>query len=1501
MLSLQTLRGALLMSVLSAALPGQNVITTIAGIDGSFSGNGQPALHVPLGYVNGVATDGAGNVYFTDPLEHLLLRVSVNGNLTVVAGNGIAAYSGDGGPATSAAIAASDNPDQYVGPPFEDSLGGIAIDPQGNIYFGDGHYVRRVGSDGTIATVAGGGADSPGDGGPGTLASLGIVNGLALDAAGNLYFCESNRIRKLTPDGTLTTFAGGAANGMAGDGGPAASALLSQPLGLAFDSQGNLYVADGDVANFPSRVRMIAANGVITAIAGGGTKFPANGVSPLNLNLPYASGLAVDANNALYIFAAKNGYLVRIAGGATTLITSPTAASFQTGILARNAFVVGQRVYDNSGIAFDSAGNLYVADSRDGRLCKIDTQGMLTALAGNGAYGYGGDGGPALGAMIQGPAGMAQTPDGTLYFLDTLNARVRAIAPDGVISSAISIDNFPALGANELLNGITSDGGGNVFVQLARRVIERTSAGRIQIIVNQAGNFGSSGDGGPATLATFMSGGGVARDPAGNMYLSDPAANRIREVTVDGIIHTIAGTGVAGVSPDGAVAATSPITGPTSLLPDGQGGLYFQEEPSSLPGGVVLRYITPDGHLKTIAGNLQGGFSGDGGPATQAGMGMQNRTGLAFDAKGNLYVADGFNHRVRVIAPNGTIGTFAGGGRPKSVGDGGLAQNAGFSIPRGLLFDSHGNLFISDIAANRIREVLATAPSINVAPSSMSFSARAGGARTPPQQLTIDGPVSGVAFTITASAGANWLVVSSGGLTPRLINVRADPSNLTAGVYHATLTIAAPLANSAISSVQITLTVGAGVSPILAVDRAALSFTFPKDPTVTDTQILRVSNQGDGSLAFSAVVQTAAGGNWLSLGTASGIVTPQAPATVVVIANPSGLATGTYTGTVTITSSTLGTSIAIPVNLTVSTLDQAIGLSRPALSFTAVSNGGVVPAGVFAVKNIGRGTMNFSVSTQTLAGGPWLTATPSSGSVTNGDTPASVVVNADQTGLTPGFYYGLVRIDSPTAANSPHFVTVALQVLPADQDPGPVIEPSEIVFTTQQGATPPGSRNVFVYNVSGTPRTYVSSVTSSTTNNQFSFQPGNSTLALTHPTRIVVQPLTTGLTAGVYSADLTLQFSDGNVRRVGILTIVTPPASSAAASSGLSARDSTPSCIPTQLVPAIPTLGQSFGVPAAWPVAIEAQVTDDCGNALQAGDVTASFSNGDPPLSLLSLQNGMWQSTWQSGNSLGPVTLTVTATNAPRTLTGTREVTGGLQSSAMAPVLGGVVSGASFVPNSPLSPGSIVSLFGSNLGNGTAGAATLPLGTTLSNATVVVAGQSLPLLFGSNGQINAVVPAGINVNTSQQIIVQRDNTLSIPISIDVGPANPGVFAYPAPGDPPQQGAIVNALTYVVADPAAPVTTGNILAIFCTGLGAVDQSIPDGAAAPGMPPANTVVKARVTIGGKDAMVSFAGLSPGFAGLYQIDAEVPAGVASGSDVPVIVTIAGESSPAATIAVK
>jgi trimeric autotransporter adhesin len=1484
----------------SSTMLAQNVITTIAGLDPVFNGDGAPATSVPIGYVNGVTTDRAGNIYFTDPLEHLVLRVSTTGILSVIAGNGVAAYSGDGGPATSAGIASADSPDQYVGRIFEDGLGGIAVDGSGNVYFADGHYLRRIATDGTITTVAGGGTKTPGDGLAATQASLGIVNGVALDSAGNLYFAEANRIRKVTPGGTISTYAGSDTNGFSGDGGPAMAALLSQPLGIAFDAQGNLFVADGDAVNFPSRIRRISSAGTITTFAGGGSAVPTDNAAPTSLNLTPTGSVTVDPSGAVYVFSSSNGYLLKFSGGRTTLLSTPAPGVFSDNVPARGAVIAGQRIDDNSGIAFDAAGNLYVADSSNGRLRKIDTQGFLTTVAGNGLYGFGGDAGPALGAYIQGPTALAQTPDGSIYFLDTLNERVRVISPAGIINTVYT-NSLAQTGA---LNGIVSDPSGNVFVLLGRRIIELLPDGTMQVVLNQSGKLGDTGDGGPAAQATMLGAGGLTRDTVGNLYLSDPLAHRIRKITLDGKIQTIAGTGTAGLTADGFVALGSPITGPTTVLADNSGGLYFEESPTDPVGGAVIRYITPDGHLKTIAGNGLGGFTGDGGPGPMAGLMMQKKTGLALDKAGRLYIADSFNSRVRSVSPSGIINTFAGDGQDMNAGDGGVARNASLFTPRGLLFDSKGDLLISDVSANRIRAILAALPADSVTPSAMNFSGKAGGAQAPPQKLTFTSPVSGLSFSATRSSDADWLTLANnakaGGFAPRIINVRADPSNLTQGTYKATITVTSNLGVPTATNIPVTFVVGPGDSPKLSVDRPSLSFTFPSNPTTTKSLAVRVSNQGTGSLAFTAKAQTATGGNWLSVNLASGNATPQTPVHLMVTAKPTGLGGGTYTGSVIISSSTTGESFTVLVTLTVSTLDQAIQLSQAALSFEAVATGGVVPVRTFAISNIGRGNMPFTVSTRTITGGTWLAANPKSGVAIANSTSPRITVSVNQTGLAPGFYYGLVAVESSGSANTPQVVTVALHVLPATQDPGPVVEPSEVFFTAVQGDPSPGAKTLLVYNVSATPQTFVSSVVSDS-NNQFSFIPQNSTLSLTQPGRIVIQPLTANLAAGLYEAELTLQFSDGTIRRIELHTIVTPAAATSSKNAtDIGKKDLAAGCNPTQLVPALTSLGQAFGVPAAWPVSLEADVRDDCGNALNSGSVRVSFSNGDPPLGMQFVDSGSWTVTWASGNNSGPVTVTVLAEDPSRNLFGTRDVTGGLGDSATPAQISAAESGASFAPNTPLAPNSIISLFGKSLANGTSSAQSLPLSTTLSGATVIMTGNAMPLIYASDGQINAVVPSKINVNTSHQILIQRDSTLSIPIRVDVAPAEPAIFPYPLPGDPPTQGAIVNAVTYAVADPSNPVTAGDILAIFCTGLGAVDKQIADGTGAPSSPLANTTAVPTVTIGGKPASVAFSGLSPGYVGLYQIDVTVPSGVAPGQ-VPVVLSIDGQTGPAATITVK
>ncbi|MBZ5603050.1 MAG: hypothetical protein LAO79_12150 [Acidobacteriia bacterium] len=1491
--------------LLALQVSAQSVVTTIVGVDPQFNGSGQPSVNVSLGYVNGVALDSAGNIYFTDPLDHLVLKVS-NGILTVLAGNGIADYSGDGGPATAAAMAATDAPEQYV--PLivaQVSLGGIAVDAQGNVFFADGHRVREITTDGTIHTVAGGGTNTSGNTMPATNAQLGIISGMVLDSAGNLYFSEANRIRRMTSGGTLSTYAGTGIAGHSGDGGQATAAQLWTPLGLAMDAQGNLYVADGYVGFTSPVIRRITPAGIISTIAGGGSKAPANGLAPLSVNLPQIGGLAVDSSGNLYLYGPNSGLLMKISGTAgnpfstTTILSSPVIAPFTPNVPAINAYIAGQRIYDNSGIAVDRAGNLYVADSAAGYLARINPQGILSVVAGNGNYGFSGDGGPAAGARIHGPSSMTQTPDGTVYFVDSLNNRVRGISPAGIINTVLSASNYPAIGTAESIRSVVSDPDGNLYVLLVHRLIQLAPDGTITVLLNQAGTPGDTGDGGPALLAKIQDGAALARDAAGNLYIVDSVAGRIREITLDRKIRTIAGNGTKAFSADGAVAANASLSTPSSILIDGLGGIYFYEFPNpGTAGNGLIRYITPAGILKTIAGNSKGGYTGDGGPATQAGIRLVQRSGMLLDKSGNLFFTDGFNNVVRVISPDGIVNTYAGNGVSANAGDGGAPTDASFIIPQALLMDARGDMLIADAAANRIRAVLVAPPPITVLPKALNFSASAGGEVTAPKYLNITSPVSGLAFAAEISSTVDWLVVgAAGGATPQLIDVRIDPTSLAPGTYKAAILIASPLGNPANTSVPVTVTVGPAKQPALAVDRTGLSFTFPKNPNLSETQLLRVSNSGSGPLAFTATAQTANGGDWLTVNPSSANATPQKPANVSVTADSTALPVGTYIGAVIIASSTTGTSSTVRVTMTVSAFDQAIQLSHPGLSFTAVAGGGVIPPATFKVNNVGRGTMNFTVSTRTLSGGPWLSATPSAGAATPSVSPV-VIAAADPTGLAPGFYYGQVRIDAPDAANTPHLATIALHVLPIGSDPGPAMVPAEIVFRTTQGAEPPGSAQIFVYNVSATPQSYVSRVLSSSPNNNFDFTPQSGTLSPDQPTRIVIQPLSSGLTAGVYEAELTLQFSDGVITRVRIRTIVAPPA--ATSSARLQPRDAT--CSPSQLVPVITVLGQSFSVPAAWPVALETTVADDCGNTLGAGSVTASFSNGDPPLSLqLNAADGTWSNTWVAGNTSGPVTVTVTANDLPGRLSGTRAVTGALGDPAPAPVVVAVVNSASFVQNSPLSPGSVISLGGTNLSNGTAQAQSIPLGTTLAGASVVMGSYILPMYYSSTGLINAVAPQQITVNTSHQIVVTHGTTISVPVSVDIGPADPAIFPYPLPGDPPAQGAIVNPVNYVVAQPGTPVAAGDPLAIFCTGLGAVDQPVADGDGAPVSPLARTVGNPTVSIGGQNAPVFFSGLTPGSVGLYQINVTVPAGITPGNQVPVTITMNGRTSPAATISVK
>ena len=659
---------------------------------------------------------------------------------------------------------------------------------------------------------------------------------------------------------------------------------------------------------------------------------------------------------------------------------------------------------------------------------------------------------------------------------------------------------------------------------------------------------------------------------------------------------------------------------------------------------------------------------------------------------------------------------------------------------------------------------------------------------------------------------------------------------------------------------------------------SALTFSFPQGAKSSSQQIT-LNNGTALAVPFTAA---ASAESWLSVSPAAGSVPPLTIAFASVTVNPAGLAPATYVGTVTV--SAMGQQFPVAITVTVNAAPQALALSQTSLRFQVAVGAGAPPGQSVAVLNQGTGTLNWSASASTLVGS-WLSVTPTSGSSGN-----SATVNIDPTNLTRGDYYGLVQFTSNGAVNSPQNVVVVLNVLPATTVVA-MVEPAALIFVAPQGGTP-AAQTVTVTN-SSNQSTAVSATAVSQPNGLLATNLASATVTSAQPAQFMVTANISGLTPGVYSGIVQFEFAGGSIQAVTIRIIVTGAASSAA--------HAVAGCTPTQLVPVSTVLVTNFNAVAAWPTALQIQVVDDCGSPMGPGAVTASFSTSDPPLALTSLGSGLWSATWQPRftSASAPVVITVTAQSSQPTLIGTLQINGTLQSNQTAPSIGGVVSTASYVSNAPLAPGAFASIFGENLATTSIQAGKLPLTTQLAGAQAFIAGRLAPIQYASSGQINFLIPFDLAPNSTQQLIVIQGSAYSTPESITIAPAQPAVFTL---------GAGVGAITVVKAngdqfsaDASHPASAGDTLVIYCAGLGAVTPPVATGSAAPGSPPAKASSTVTVTIGGQPAPVAFAGLTPTYAGLYQVNVTVPSGITAGPNVPVIITAAGLSSPPVTVAIQ
>ena len=614
-------------------------LTVVAG-NGTpgFSGDGGPATSARLNFPFEVAVDPADNLLIADLGNQRIRKVDPTGIITTVAGDGTSSFSGDSGPATSASLA---NP--Y----------GIAADSSGNFFIADSgnNRIRKVElATGIITTIAGNGISGfSGDGGPATSASLGQPRRVAVDAAGNLFIADrgNQRIRKVDPiTGIITTVAGNGTRGFSGDGGPATGASLADPYGIAVGSSGNLFIAD----LYNQRIRKVDPAGIITTVAGNGTSgFSGDGGPATSASLSFPLGVAVDSSGNLFIADLAN-HRIRKVDPAATITTVAGNGTF--GFSGDGGAATHASLKAPVGVAVDAAGNVSIVDYANQRIRRVDpATGLITTVAGNGSLGFSGDGGPATSASLANPAGVAVDANDNLFIADSANHRIRKVDPAGTITTVagkgswgFSGDGGPATSARlSTPSGVGVDAAGNLFIaDFGNQRIRKVDPSGIITTVAGNGTRGFSGDGGPATSASLALPHGVAVDAAGNLFIADQGNQRIRKVDPAGIITTVAGNGTRGFSGDGGPATSASLAIPRRVAVDAAGNLFIADQVNQR-----IRKVDAAGIITTVAGNGTRGFSGDGGSATSASL--ANPMGVAVDASDNLYIADSGNSRIRRV------------------------------------------------------------------------------------------------------------------------------------------------------------------------------------------------------------------------------------------------------------------------------------------------------------------------------------------------------------------------------------------------------------------------------------------------------------------------------------------------------------------------------------------------------------------------------------------------------------------------------------------------------------------------------------------------------------------------------------------------------------------------------------------------------------------------------------------------------------------------------------
>lgn len=642
-----------------ASLFAQNItVSTFSGTGyGSLDGPSNIGIPVPtFRSPVGLAVDGSGNIYVADEVNQKIRKITPAGVVSTFAGSG-ASGSADG----IGTAATFFNPQS------------VAVDASGNVYVADGsnRKIRKITSAGVVSTLAGSGVSGSANG-TGAAASFTFPMGVAVDASGNVYVADhnANRIRKITPAGVVSTFAGSGVQGSADGTGTAAS--FNSPAGIALDGSGNVYIADYN----NHKIRKITPSGVVSTFAGNGTMSNAEGTGTA-AGFSFPAGVAVDGSGNIYV-ADHNNHKIRKITPAR--VVSTLTGNGTQGTTDGNKTIATFSYPDH--LAADAAGNVYVANLN--KIRKVTPAGVVSTVAGTGAPGD--VDGTGIAASFIHVRGVAIDASGNLYVADSGNNKIRKITPAGLVSTLAgsglegSIDGTGSAANFYAPSGVAVDGAGNVYVadRLNHKIRKITPGG---VVSTFAGSGVQGSADGTGTAASFAGPWGIAVDASGNVYIADSGSNKIRKITPAGVVTTFAGSGTAG-NTDG-TGMTARFNFPVGVTVDASGTVYVAGG-----SGNNIRKITPGGVVSTLV---------------DAAAGLNFPAGVAVDGTGNVYVTDYYNQKIRKITSTGVVSTLAGTGTYGSIdGDGTIAR---FYNPVGVVVDNSGNLYVGDDNNNKVRKI----------------------------------------------------------------------------------------------------------------------------------------------------------------------------------------------------------------------------------------------------------------------------------------------------------------------------------------------------------------------------------------------------------------------------------------------------------------------------------------------------------------------------------------------------------------------------------------------------------------------------------------------------------------------------------------------------------------------------------------------------------------------------------------------------------------------------